>query len=109
MSSPTEKVSADEAVGSAVLTILLLPVCYWIEGIAISHLWNWFVLPTFATAPHLRTSIAVGLMVLAQTIRGPGKTSEKEGAEWITEIITKGIAFPALGLLMGWIIVRVWL
>lgn len=26
--------------------------------------WNWFVIPTFATAPHLHLAVAVGLMTL---------------------------------------------
>jgi hypothetical protein len=54
--------------GVIALFIILPPLAWFVNGLCVKTLWDWFVLPVFETAPAISIWQAVGLMMVVTTL-----------------------------------------
>jgi hypothetical protein len=62
-------------------------------------MWEWFVVPTFTSAPELTIAPAFGLTLLISFLTYQSTQREEGGAFWGSVIL-----LPLFTLLMGWIV-----
>ena len=103
------------AVGLVPLSAALTLPASLIRGYVLSILWIWFALPM--GAPEISYGQAVGLVLTAGFMRGPGKPPEKPAKEpqLLDQLKAAGqmalstyLLTPAITLLVGWC-VHAWL
>lgn len=72
------------------------------NGLVLSVLWGWFVVPVF-NAPHLSIASAIGLSLVVSylTHRTGTASGEKVG---MGKLIGNSILYPLIALFLGWII-----
>lgn len=98
--------STDAALG-CLATIILIPISLILNGLVLSTLWGWFIVPIF-NLPGLSIGYAIGLGLIVGYLRyqeiDTGKKEEKAMVARVTEATVTIIARPAVAFLSGWII-----
>ena len=85
----------------------LIVVGSLINGLVLSNLWGWFVVPTFGL-PQLSLVPAIGVAMVVrflthQYIESPEKKEKKDSTErWTGLVVT--LFSPFITLLFGWIV-----
>lgn len=88
-------------IGGVVLVGGSVTLAAIVNGFVLSTLWGWFIVPTFLGAPELGIVPAIGisLVVNYMTSHYTGKDDRSIGAQF-----TYMVMYPALALLIGWIV-----
>lgn len=110
-SKPKENIQA-----KAFWFIALAGPAYLTLGSAGAALWKWFVLPVWASAPHLTAAQFAGLWIVVRYIRGFGAWDQRKPdgeivtpAEYASQLIMTSVLLPLLILFFGWVIKAAWL
>jgi hypothetical protein len=101
----------DKVVGCAALLALWPVIIVW-GSIVEAALWRWFVVVAFPAAPHLTAPMFAGLSAFIAAFRGYRHDPSTDGKTMIEsagQSFGRGVAFPAIALLTGWVIKAVWL
>ena len=103
----TEKHTTLACFGAIVLVIFAGVGGVITQGLVVSVLWRWFIVPAFE-APALTIVQAYGVALVFAALRGyvpPQKASvEDTTTEAVTKVIMIVILHPSMLLLLGWII-----
>lgn len=92
-------------VGCWIVLILTVPGVI-LNGIALSQLWYWFIVPTF-NAPPLGLAVAIGVsMTLILFVNAGSGNTEKanDDRELITKVVVQTIVRPLVTIAIGFII-----
>jgi hypothetical protein len=96
-----------QATGELVDLCLLLAVCMAWRGYVVTKLWAWFIVTHFGAAP-LGLTTAIGLSILAGMFSVSTARSKDQKEDDITATrVVLALAFPAMGLLFGWIVASI--
>ena len=85
-------------------TIFLLAFAFvaaFFEGLVLSIMWRWFVVPVFH-APELSITYAIGLALLVNMLTF--RVRKSENAPETSEIVASGLVTPWVFLGCGWIV-----
>lgn len=95
------------AIGYTLLFTAMLVPALVLDGFVVMKLWEWFVVPTFSSAPSLHLAVAIGLSMLAGFMvriynydYKPDSESKKDLAGRLMHLYVG----PFLALFMGWIV-----
>ncbi len=99
-----------ESLGKVFVTLLVLPLSFFMRGWAISTLWNWFVAAPF-NAPHLTVLMAVGVsMVVTLLTFSISKTMREVMADdrsWainlFESLLVALVCYPVI-VAVGWLV-----
>jgi len=96
------------SIGNLVVIIGSMIIEVMFVGLALSILWNWFVVPVFEL-PSITNMQAYSLMLVAAAIQGFSSTSQTTTDELTMnqrffKALTRSIARSATLLFVGWII-----
>ncbi len=86
------------------ITVMIL--AHILRAWAVVLLWNWFVLPTFTTAPHLNYPVALGLSMLVGYMVNANPsaqvTKEEEEKSFTNKVLT-ALLTPVVIVFSGWV------
>jgi len=94
-----------KVIGVLVTAVVVAALNAVLNGWAFVTLWNWFVLPSFESAPVLTIPVAIGIGILISllTIETPQKTQKTTTEESVTFIFAS-LLRPVMAVGMGWIV-----
>ena len=93
-------------IGFVVLVAVMAVYGCFVQGFVISHLWDWFIVPTFGLKPLLiREALGLGLVTSYLTYQIQSKPKSPKGEIWDTtpDVLTT-LLHPWMALLIGWIV-----
>lgn len=97
----------------SILTLLLIPVSYAINGWALSILWGWFILPLIEGAPTLGIAQAIGVAMvvgfLTHQVQHKQCHDDRSLSEKTTDLLAHVFGWlfgPLVTLGIGWIVIQ---
>jgi hypothetical protein len=84
---------------AVMLLVGFIVICGLIRAFVITKLWEWFIIPTFASAPDLTLAAAWGISMLVGFLTYQASKT-KEGIEFWGALVI----LPLSTLLVGWIV-----
>jgi len=93
-------------VGAFVFLAFVIPALL-LDGWVVMKLWEWFILPTFTSAPSINLATGIGFSLLAgfatRTYRYDYKPESEKSKHLIAQMIFAYVG-PFLAVLIGWIV-----
>lgn len=87
-------------VGLLALTLAFMVVLALVNGYVVATLWEWFVEPTFVSAPHLSIPAAIGIALIVRYLTAEHPEPEFKGGSRFAF----ALSYPVLALAVGWIV-----
>jgi len=102
-----------EALTGCVLFLLGVPLGIFVgvplKAWTLTVLWGWFAVPNFNAAPlSMLQAITVTLIASFILYRAPDQEDERPVSQQMVTAIVLMFLHPAMSLLFGWLILKIW-
>lgn len=84
--------------------LLWIVPSYLLEGWVLVHLWTWFVVETFHSAPTLTLAPAIGIIIVANFLAHPFVLNDTKQKYYWTQVMSYTFFRPLFILLVGSIV-----
>lgn len=101
MSNTTKSSTGTEVLGQIFSVLFCLTAVTILKGWALSVVWAWFIVPTFAL-PALTIPQAIGISIVAAMVKPGNIESENKGGIWLYSV--KLSALIGMAMLIAWIV-----